>query len=113
MSPQLGQGANMALIDSYFLDKALVEHHFDIRLALQAYTQIRRKHLRFYGQASKFLTSLYQSDQHIYGLFRDILFTISKQLKFSRRMSSEILCGKRISWIRNKEIEYYLFVLHK
>ncbi|CAF0792256.1 unnamed protein product [Adineta ricciae] len=106
MSPQLGQGANMALIDSYFLDKSLREHNDDVRIALQMYTHVRRRHLRFYSQASKFLTPLYQSDRQIYGRFRDLLFTISKQIKFSRRMSSEILCGKRISWIRNKEIQY-------
>jgi 2-polyprenyl-6-methoxyphenol hydroxylase-like FAD-dependent oxidoreductase len=105
MSPQLGQGANMALIDSYYLDKLLANNN-NIQLALQNYTQIRKKHLRFYTQASKFLTPLYQSDQEFYGRFRDLLFTISKQIKFSRRMSSQILCGKRTSWLRNKEIEY-------
>lgn len=106
MSPQLGQGANMAFIDSYFLDKILIENNFNIQLALKIYTQIRKKHLRFYSQASQFLTPLYQSDQQFYGRFRDILFTISKHMTFSRKISSQILCGKRISWIRNKEIQY-------
>ena len=31
-----------------------------------------------------------------------LLFTISKEIKFS----SQILYGKRMSWFRNKEIEY-------
>jgi 2-polyprenyl-6-methoxyphenol hydroxylase-like FAD-dependent oxidoreductase len=106
MSPQLGQGANMAFIDSYFLDKVLINSNNNIEVALKIYTQLRRKHLRFYSQASKFLTPLYQSDREFYGRFRDLLFTISKQMKFSRKISSEILCGKRISWIRNKEIQY-------
>jgi 2-polyprenyl-6-methoxyphenol hydroxylase-like FAD-dependent oxidoreductase len=106
MSPQLGQGANMAFIDSYFLDKVLTDNNYNIELALKNYTQLRKKHLKFYSQASKFLTPLYQSDQEFYGRFRDLLFTISKQMKFSRKISSQILCGKRTSWIRNKEIEY-------
>ncbi|CAF1153116.1 unnamed protein product [Adineta steineri] len=106
MSPQLGQGVNMAFIDSYFLDKALINNNDNIKLALNNYTKLRKKHLRFYSQASKFLTPLYQSDQEFYGRFRDLLFTISKQMKFSRKISSQILCGKRTSWITNKEIQY-------
>ncbi|CAF3927617.1 unnamed protein product [Adineta steineri] len=106
MSPQLGQGVNMAFIDSYFLDKALINNNNNIKLALNNYTKLRKKHLRFYSQASKFLTPLYQSDQEFYGRFRDLLFTISKQMKFSRKISSQILCGKRSSWITNKEIQY-------
>ncbi|CAF2625302.1 unnamed protein product [Rotaria sp. Silwood2] len=106
MSPQLGQGANMAFLDSYFLNKVLIENGNNIELALKNYTSLRRNHLRFYSKASKFLTPLYQSDGMLYGRFRDLLFTISKQMKFSRKISSQILCGKRTSWIRNKEIEY-------
>ena len=106
MSPQLGQGANMAFVDSHFLSRALSECPGDVKTALAAYTGFRRKHLRFYSQASQFLTPLYQSDRQLYGRFRDLLFTIAKQLTFSKKISSQILCGKRISWIRNKEIEY-------
>jgi 2-polyprenyl-6-methoxyphenol hydroxylase-like FAD-dependent oxidoreductase len=106
MSPQLGQGANMACIDSYFLDKSLTDSNYNVELALKNYIYLRKKHLKFYSQASKFLTPLFQSDQQLYGRFRDLLFTISKQMKFSRKMSSQILYGKRTSWIRNKEIEY-------
>ena len=106
MSPQLGQGANMAFIDSYFLDKFLTENNNSIELALNNYSQLRRKHLKFYTQASQFLTPLYQSDREFYGRLRDLMFTISKQMKFSRKMSSQILCGKRTSWIMNKEIQY-------
>jgi 2-polyprenyl-6-methoxyphenol hydroxylase-like FAD-dependent oxidoreductase len=106
MSPQLGQGANMAFIDSYFLDKTLADSNYNVELTLKNYTYLRKKHLKFHSQASKFLTPLFQSDQRLYGRFRDLLLTISKQMKFSRKMSSQILCGKRTSWISNKEIEY-------
>jgi 2-polyprenyl-6-methoxyphenol hydroxylase-like FAD-dependent oxidoreductase len=96
----------MAFIDSYFLDKVLINNNSNIELALNNYTQLRKKHLKFYSQASQFLTPLYQSDREFYGRFRDLLFTIAKQMNFSRKISSEILCGKRTSWIRNKEIQY-------
>ncbi|CAM4825784.1 unnamed protein product [Rotaria magnacalcarata] len=106
MSPQLGQGANMALLDSYFLSKVLAESDNNVELALPKYTSIRSHHIKFYAQASKLLTPLYQSDLQLYGRFRDLLFSIAKYMQFSRNISSQILCGKKTSWIRNKEIKY-------
>jgi 2-polyprenyl-6-methoxyphenol hydroxylase-like FAD-dependent oxidoreductase len=102
MSPQLGQGANMALIDSYYLFSALDKSN--INKSLEYYTKIRKSHLKFYKQASQFLTPLFQSDKMIYGWFRDKLFSISLKFKWSRKFSSSILCGKRMSWVLNKEI---------
>ena len=96
----------MACIDSYFLYKSLTDSNNNVELALKNYTNLSKKHLKFYSQASKFVAPLFQSDQQLYGRFRDLLFTLSKQMKFSRKMSSQILCGKRTSWVRKKEIEY-------
>ena len=102
MSPQLGQGANMALIDAYYLYSVLDRK--DIKKSLDAYTKVRKPHLAFYKQASQFLTPLFQSDNLAYGWFRDKLFTISLKFKWSRKISSSILCGRRISWFNKKEI---------
>lgn len=106
MSPQLGQGANMALLDSYFLNKVLIENNNNLEVALPQYTLLRRPHIKFYTQASKLLTPLYQSEYQFYGRFRDVLFFTAKHMKFSRFISSQILCGRKNSWIRNKEINY-------
>lgn len=104
MSPQLGQGANMAFLDSYYLDKFLDLHNIEV--SLNEYSKYRQKHLKFYMQASRFLTPLFQSDWMIYGIIRDVLFSVSRQLKFSRKMSSQILSGRRLSWWQSKEIKY-------
>lgn len=104
MSPQLGQGANMALIDSYFLQKCLDENN--LTQSLEVYSKLRKAHLRFYSQASKFLTPLFQSDSTFNGILRDTLFIMSKNISFSQKMSSQIMCGKRQSWLYNKEIKY-------
>lgn len=104
MSPQLGQGANMAFLDSYYLDKFLDLENIEASLA--KYSIYRQKHLGFYMQASRFLTPLFQSDYMIYGLIRDVLFSISRKMMFSRKMASQILSGRRLSWIKHKEITY-------
>lgn len=109
MSPQLGQGANMAILDSYFLAQS-IEKNKDINIALEEYSKIRKPHVDFYTQASKFLTPLFQSDCSTYGFLRDHMFTISQKLPFSRSLSSQILAGKKLSWFSKKELSYELKV---
>ncbi len=58
-SPQLGQGANMALLDAYALGTALGQH--PVELALKVYGRARRRHVFSYQMMSRFLTPLYQS----------------------------------------------------
>lgn len=71
-SPQLGQGANMALLDALGLARAL-EANRDISLALEAYSRSRRGHIRLYQLASWMFTPAYQSDSHAIALVRDWL----------------------------------------
>lgn len=70
-SPQLGQGANMALLDAAALAWA-IESNADIESALEAYVRMRRRHVRLYQLLSNALTPLYQSDSSIYPVLRDI-----------------------------------------
>jgi len=59
-SPQLGQGANMALLDAYALATVLEQH--SVEQALKAYDRSRRRHVFAYQLMSRVLTPLYQSD---------------------------------------------------
>jgi 2-polyprenyl-6-methoxyphenol hydroxylase-like FAD-dependent oxidoreductase len=72
-SPQLGQGANMALLDALALTAAL-QTKSDLHQALLRYCAIRRRHVRFYQLASLALTPFYQSDSVIMPAIRDLLF---------------------------------------
>ena len=71
-SPQLGQGANMALLDALGLARAL-EANRDISRALDAYSRSRRGHIRLYQLASWMFTPAYQSDGRAIALVRDWL----------------------------------------
>lgn len=71
-SPQLGQGANMALLDAYALQRALDEEA-DLAAALDRASRLRRRHIRLYQALSLALTPFYQSDSVVLPAIRDLL----------------------------------------
>jgi 2-polyprenyl-6-methoxyphenol hydroxylase-like FAD-dependent oxidoreductase len=76
-SPQLGQGANMALLDALALAQAI--RLADGRDPLKLYTQARRWHVRTYQAFSAAFTPQYQSDSRWLPALRDrILFPVSQ-----------------------------------
>ncbi len=76
-SPQLGQGANMALLDAAALAEALAKH--PLQTALPAYQKARRAHVHLYQIMSWGLTPMYQSDSKIMPWLRNwVLAPLSK-----------------------------------
>ena len=71
-SPQLGQGANMALLDAWALARAL-ETAPDVPAALRLYRRLRVGHVGVYQAMSFLFTPVYQSDSHLLPLLRDRL----------------------------------------
>lgn len=69
-SPQLGQGANMALLDAYALASALARQG-DVSAALGEYERLRLWHIRLYQTASWLFTPAYQSDSAAIARARD------------------------------------------
>jgi len=71
-SPQLGQGANMALLDAAALAAALRRERA-VDAALEAYARARRWHVRIFQALSLSLTPFYQSDSTVLPFIRDRL----------------------------------------
>ena len=71
-SPQLGQGANMALLDAWALAMAL-RRHASIPAALRDAVNLRRRHVAIYQWLTRLFTPVYQSDSRVLPLLRDRL----------------------------------------
>lgn len=71
MSPQLGQGVNMALMDAQCLRDALREEE-GVEAALARYGRTRAGHVAIYQFWSRWLTPLFQSHRDLAASVRDI-----------------------------------------
>ena len=97
-SPQLGQGANMALLDAHALCTALAVKRLPD--ALTHYVQIRRRHLWLYQLMSAAFTPLYQSDSRWLPALRDHVLTPLSRVPPMPRILSRLVCGDLVPPIR-------------
>ncbi|MEA3051527.1 MAG: hypothetical protein QOG72_430 [Sphingomonadales bacterium] len=91
-SPQLGQGANMALLDAWALAKALREES-DIEAALRHAVALRRFHVRLYQALSALFTPAYQSDSVVLPWIRDRIVPPFGRLWPATRIQAEMVAG--------------------
>ena len=97
MSPQLGQGVNMALLDALALRDA-VRTHGGGAAALQAYQAQRRAHVAVYQRWSRWLTPLFQSDRDAWAKTRDVLLGPMGRLPGGRGHMLRVLSGTQHGW---------------
>lgn len=93
-SPQLGQGANMALLDAALLAEAMAEGPVSKALAL--YQRRRMLHLKTYQFLSLLMTPLYQSDSQVRSWMRDRILTPFSKTGPGARFVSRIISGDLI-----------------
>lgn len=91
-SPQLGQGANMALLDAWALAGALSAES-DLASALARYARARRRHLWAYQLMSAVFTPLYQSDSRVLPFLRDRLLAPLSRVPPAPALLSKLVCG--------------------
>lgn len=94
-SPQLGQGANMALLDAFALARAL-DAHDDIRDALAHYARMRRWHVRIFQWASAIFTPFYQSDSRALPWLRDQITAPISRLPIADALLARLVSGMTV-----------------
>lgn len=99
-SPQLGQGANLGLIDALVLSRML-RAHSDMAAALRLYGRARRSQTRFYGLASRLLTPFFQSDSRVAAMVRDATFAPLARVPHARREMVRMLAGVKTGLLRS------------
>jgi 2-polyprenyl-6-methoxyphenol hydroxylase-like FAD-dependent oxidoreductase len=93
MSPQLGQGANLALWDAMILADAIEAEGADIVRSLDRYSRERRDHLGYYQWVTRALTPFFQSDHDILGTLRDLAMPLLNKIHFFNRAMVLGMCG--------------------
>ncbi len=91
-SPQLGQGANLALADALTFAKA-VRTAESFEAALMMFARDRKAHLRFYQVASRYLTPFFQSDSRLAAGLRDASFGPMTMVPYIQREMVRSLAG--------------------
>lgn len=97
MSPQLGQGANMALLDAAAIADALEESR-DWEDVWTQFAARRGGSIRFYQKMSRVLTPFFQSNILGAGLMRDVSMPLLYRLPWLRRQMAETVAGRKQGW---------------
>lgn len=94
-SPQLGQGANMALLDAAALTWALGKYQGNAALA--AYRKARWRHVHMYQTFSRLFTPMYQSNSTVLPWLRDHIMFPASRIPPVPRMLTRLVRGDLIS----------------
>lgn len=101
MSPQLGQGANMALLDAWAFGQAVhAGRHgqtLDWTKIWQQYHLHRQSSTQFYQFLSRLLTPFYQSNHWWAGGLRDLTFAWMYQIPYFRKEMALTVSGLKLS----------------
>lgn len=92
MSPQLGQGANMALVDALALAQALSDAR-DWPEAWTTYHRLRSGPIRFYQRMSRALTPVFQSHSRSLAAARDMAFPLMYSIPWLRHQMALTVAG--------------------
>lgn len=92
-SPQLGQGANMALMDAFALAKA-IELAESLASISHSYRHSRADHVQLYQWLSYVFTPLYQSDSRVLPVVRNLAMHRLARMPVIRNVIASVVSGR-------------------
>jgi len=96
MSPQLGQGANMALLDARAIGQAVAESDAWPQV-WRHYHRQREPQIRFYQRMSRWLTPAFQSHSRTVSRGRDLFFPVMERVPWLRIQMVKTVAGLKQS----------------
>ena len=101
-SPQLGQGANSAMLDALALADALAAEPTH-EIAFARYAAARRAHIRFYQRASALMTPFFQADSRLLPWLRDAAFDRMKAVPWLHGEMLRTLAGMKTGLVTYRD----------
>lgn len=101
MSPHLGQGINIALLDAWHLAACLRESPSP-REAFAKYHRRRRVYVDYYATVAFLLAPFFQSDWSILGLGRDLALPLLPWIPFVKRQMLLTVSGLKGGFLRGR-----------
>lgn len=103
MSPHLGQGVNLALLDAWFFVQAL-ENSGDFHEACRQYSRRRARHLRYYAAVTFLLSPFFQSSGLLKGWGRDVALPLMVRVPWMRREMLHTLSGLKGGFLTRRSV---------
>jgi salicylate hydroxylase len=103
-SPQLGQGANMALLDVRALAQAFSQTD-DIAEVSMLYARMRKRHVRVYQALSMMFTPFYQSDSVALPWLRDNLVSSLSRIGPAQKILARMVAGTLVKPMVGRDVE--------
>lgn len=101
MSPHLGQGINLALVDAWRLAHCLraADSH---AAAFAAFRAAQRDYLRYYGAVTWLLSPFFQSDWRLLGWGRDVFLPLMPLVPVVKRQMLLTVCGLKGGFLKGR-----------
>ena len=101
MSPHLGQGINLALVDAWRFAAAVRETVTPLA-AFRAFRREQRAYVRYYGTVTYFLSPFFQSDWGILGWGRDWVLPPVPWIPWVKRQMLMTVAGLKGGFLRGE-----------
>lgn len=104
MSPHLGQGTNLALLDGYVLAIELSRFQGDLDAAKKEFLKHRSGNNKFYSNLSFMFSPFFQSGGWLKGELRDFFLPLIARVPWIRKQMVLTISGLKSGYFNTKEI---------